>query len=228
MTNHNVLITGSSRGIGLDLVRGFTELGYTVINTHCGTPQPDSNYLDLSDPESISGLSRYVLKRYEHIDILVNNGGISQRKDFMALTVDDLNQMWNTNLRGMMLLTQALLPSMLARRYGKIINIASTAGINGGTEQIHYAVCKAGIINFTKSIAKVYASQGIRCNCVSPGIIDTEMIPAEFRNERLTKSIPCGIMGTPADVTNAVTWLANDASNYISGENIVVSGGRIQ
>jgi len=217
-----VLITGSSRGIGKIISDQFKEEGYNVIDTHYTHPQYDSLPLNILNPLSINEVVDYVILRNSKIDILVNNAGICQRKDFLDLTPQDLDTMWNINMRGTMLMTQAVLKHMLPRKSGKIINISSVGGQWGGKEQVHYAASKAAVINFTQSMSKLYASEGIRCNCVSPGIIATEMLPEGLR---LTNSIPCGKIGTSDDVANAVLFLADDKSSYISGQTINVNGG---
>ena len=217
-----VLITGSSRGIGRTISAHFKKLGYNVIDTHHTTWQPNSLNINLSKPESIKNQVAYVIKHNAKIDILVNNAGVSQRKDFLELTPFDLDYLWNVNVRGTMLMTQAVLGHMLPRKYGKIINIASIGGQWGGKEQVHYAASKAAIINFTQSMSKMYASKGIQCNCVSPGIIATDMVPDELR---LIDGIPCGRVGTSDDVTNAVLFLADDKSDYVNGQTLNVNGG---
>ena len=217
-----VLVTGSSRGIGKVISQRFKDEGYTVIDTHWIHSKIGSLPLNINEPLSINNIVDYVIEHNEMIDVLVNNAGISQRKNFLELTVEDWDVMLGTNLRGTFLMTQAVLKHMLPRKYGKIINISSIGGQWGGREQVHYAASKAAIINFTQSISNLYCSQGINCNCVSPGIIATDMLPESYR---LTNRVPCGIIGTPDDVANAVLFLADDKSSYIHGQTINVNGG---
>ena len=218
----NVLITGSSRGIGKVIAERFKVEGYNVIDTHHIHWMPNSINLNLANPQSIKDQVDYVIKHNGSIDVLVNNAGICQRKDFLDLTPEDFDTMWNINMRGTMLVTQRVLKHMLPRKSGKIINISSVGGQHGGREQVHYAASKAAMINFTQSISNLYCDQGINCNCVSPGIIATDMLPESYR---LTNRVPCGIIGTPDDVANAVLFLADDKSSYIHGQTISVNGG---
>ena len=211
-----ILITGSSRGIGKGISDLLHSLNYKVIDTHYLNWRPNSLNLDLSNPQSIKDTMRDINEWYGGVDILINNGGISQRKDFLDLTLTDLDMMWKTNIRGAMLLTQIVLPKMIKQNYGKIINISSVGGISGGIEQVHYASTKAAMINFTKSLARIYAKDGIRCNCISPGIIDTDM------NSGLTNLNNCGKV---EDVVNLVEFLISEKSNHINGQNIVINGG---
>jgi len=207
-----VLITGSSRGIGR-CVSDLLKQTHHVIDTHYVNWRPDSLHLDVSNPHSIKDLVRQITDWYGGVDVLINNAGIAQRKDFMSLTVSDFDVMWNTNVRGAMLLTQQLLPYMLNQRFGKIINISSVGGITGGIEQVHYASTKAGLINFTKSITRLYANDGITCNCISPGPIKTDMTPD------LTHTDSCDTIN---DVARLVEFLVNDTS--INGQNIIIGG----
>ena len=216
------LITGSSRGIGRTISKRFKEAGYKVIDTHHTHWQPGSLCINLGEPKSISDNIDYVIKHNGKIDILVNNAGVSQRKDFLTLTPFDLDYLWKINVRGTMLMTQSVIKHMLSKKYGKIINISSIGGQWGGKEQVHYAATKAAIINFTQSMAKLYSSEGINCNCVSPGIVATDMLP---ENLRLTNDIPCGRIGTSDDIANTVLFLADDKSDYISGQTLNVNGG---
>ena len=220
----NVLVTGSSRGIGLEISKLFKESGYNVIDTHYSTLVEDSMYLNLSKPEYIIDQIENIIKIHGNIDILVNNAGISQRKDFLELTPTDLYEMFNTNLIGAMILTQHVIKGMITRGYGRIINIASIGGVTRGVEQVHYSASKAGLINFTKSLARIYGKYGINTNCISPGIIDTNMLNGTTIS---TDDIPCNIIGKPGDVAHAVKFLASDDASYINGINLIIDGGLI-
>ena len=205
----SALITGGSRGIGKACVELLSNSGYEVL-------QPTRNELDLINPSSITNY----IEQLGKIDLLVNNAGIAQRKPFMELTVGDWNHMLDTNLRGTFLVTQGVLRNcMLPYNHGSIINIGSMGGVTGGVEQVHYATSKAGIISLTQSINRLYAEHGIRCNCVNPGVIDTDM-NASYHLTNLPK---CGRIGTVDEVAEVVKLLAE--STYIYGESINMNGG---
>lgn len=220
----NVLVTGSSKGIGLEISKLFKESGYNVIDTHYSTWRPNSMYLNLSRPEYIIDQIESIIRTHGNIDILVNNAGISQRKDFLKLTKNDLYEMFNINLIGTMILTQSVIKGMMTNGYGKIVNIASIGGVTRGVEQVHYSASKAGLINFTKSLARLYGKFGINTNCISPGIIDTDMMDG---TGILTNDIPCNRIGNKTDVARVVKFLASDEASYINGINLIIDGGLI-
>jgi len=210
------LVTGGCKGIGLAILDHVSRR-MDIIPTHCTSLDEDPQFhLDISDVDSINNFD------IRGVNILINNAGISQRKDFLDLTVADMDNMWQVNLRGAMLLTQRVLPQMIEQGYGRIINIASIGGVTCGVEQLHYASAKAGLINFTKSIAKVYGKYGITCNCISPGLIATDML-GNYSESDLTRRIPCGRIGTPDDVAKLVSAIIEQ--DYLNGQNIILDGG---
>ena len=221
LENKTVLVTGASRGIGKTIANDILN-HYKVEGTYAKTPpkQEDVKFfyyqLDISNKKSIERFwkDKPVKPKY---DVLVNNAGISHRKDFLDYTYEEIQTMINTNLIGTMMMCQYFIKQ---NPNGTIINIASIGGVNGGTEQIPYAISKAGIINLTKSIAKAYPS--IKCNCISPGIIDTDMIDVTKVN---LKRIPKGRIGNTNDIAVVVKFLIDGASDYITGQNIVIDGG---
>lgn len=216
LENKTVLVTGASRGIGKQITYELEDL-YYVNGTFCtnDTGITDDYQLDISSKESIE---RFWEDKPKY-DVLINNAGISHRKDFLEYTYEEIQTMINTNLIGTMMMCQYFIKQ---NPNGTIINIASIGGVNGGTEQIPYAISKAGIINLTKSIAKSYPS--IKCNCISPGIIDTDMIDVTKVN---LKRIPKGRIGNTKDIAGVVKFLIDEASDYITGQNITVDGGII-
>jgi NAD(P)-dependent dehydrogenase (short-subunit alcohol dehydrogenase family) len=222
MNKKVILITGSSRGIGKAISEYFKKLNWIVIDTYNNTYVENSIHLDLSDVASIKNLFSFIEFQYGKLDVVVNNASIAQRKDFLELTSDDLDNMYKVNFRGTFMVTQEAVKLMLKQNYGNIINISSIAGQWGGVEQSHYAMTKASIINLTKSIVKLYSKNNIRCNCIAPGLIDTDMIDV---NKVDLERILMGKIGKTDDICSAVEFLATDKSKYITGQTINVNGG---
>jgi NAD(P)-dependent dehydrogenase (short-subunit alcohol dehydrogenase family) len=207
-----IIVTGASRGIGNAIYNHLINDGHDVIGTsRCKVEYPELDLLDVYGIEDF-------WKDNDNIDVLINNAGICQRKDFLELSEYDINMMFDTNLKGTFLMCQ----EAVRRGVENIINIASIGGIWGGTEQIHYAVTKAGIINLTKSIAKTYPN--IRCNCISPGIIDTDMI--DVSKVDLSR-IPMGRIGNPDEICSTIDYLINPKTSYLTGQNININGGML-
>ena len=196
-----------------DMVKNIDSLNGEAVAMHC----------DISNRSSI----QEVVAKIKHIDILINNAGISQSKDFLDITDEDWNQMININLRGAFICSQEVIPSMLNRNWGRIINITSIGGQWGGINQVHYASSKAGLTGLSMSLARLYSGKGITSNSISPGIIETEMT-SWIKNEDkqiLTQDIPVGRFGLVEEVAEVVSFLASDASGYITGQTINVNGG---
>jgi 3-oxoacyl-[acyl-carrier protein] reductase len=163
------------------------------------------------------------------IDILVNNAGVTRDNILMRLTDDDWNAVLDANLKGAFNTTRAVIRGMMKRRAGRIINITSVVGLIGNKGQANYAASKAGLIGFTKSVAKEYASRNVLANCVAPGFIDTDMtnaLPDEAR-AALLEHIALGKLGRPEDVAGAVLYLASDLASYVTGQVLVVDGGMV-
>ena len=238
-----VLVTGGDRGIGKALVKVFTNNGAKVAFTYCERKNTArslerqliknggevlSLQMDLSSRLSIQSVIAAVQDRWGEIGVLVNNAAIAQEKSFELITDEDWERMLNVNLRGPFASIQEVLPIMMRNRWGRIINITSIGGQWGGFNQVHYAVAKAGLINLTRSIAKIYSKKGITCNAVAPGLVSTDMVQNELKTEagkKKVKNIPIGRIATSEEVANVVLFLASNAASYITGQTINVNGG---
>jgi NAD(P)-dependent dehydrogenase (short-subunit alcohol dehydrogenase family) len=235
-----VLITGASRGIGNAIAKRFLFDGYPVAAGYCAHPEgaqklaaefPDAFAvrIDAGDRQSIRHALQQTRERFEgSTAILVNNGAIAQEKPFMELRDEDWDRMMGTNLRGPFSLAQEVLPAMLDAGWGRIINLVSIGGQWGGMNQVHYAAAKAGLINLTRSLAKLYSRRGVTTNAVSPGLVATDMTATELASEAgLAKvdAIPCGRLGTLEEIAAAVAWLASDEAAYVTGQTLNLNGG---
>jgi len=234
-------ITGGTQGIGKAIVEKLIDQDYKVVigfmsqktkandmvkNIDSLNGEAVAMHCDISSRSSI----QEVVAKIKHIDILINNAGISQSKDFLDITDEDWNQMININLRGAFICSQEVIPSMLKRNWGRIINITSIGGQWGGINQVHYASSKAGLTGLSMSLARLYSGKGITSNSISPGIIETEMT-SWIKNEDkqiLTQDIPVGRFGLVEEVAEVVSFLASDASGYITGQTINVNGGMLR
>ena len=234
-------ITGGTQGIGKAIVEKLISEDYKVIigfmsqkakandiakNINSMNGDAIAVHCDISSRSSIQG----VLAKIKHIDILINNAGISQSKDFLDITDEDWNQMININLRGAFIFSQEVIPSMLERNWGRIINITSIGGQWGGINQVHYASSKAGLTALTMSLARLYSGKGITSNSVSPGIIETDMTAwiKDKDKQILTQDIPVGRFGLVEEVAEVVSFLASESSGYITGQTINVNGGMLR
>ena len=237
------LITGSSRGIGKAIAIKFAKQGYAVAINYKNNKQtakklaieimqkykvPCGTYCaDVINKNEVNKMVDTIQNELGTIVILVNNAGISTQKMFTDITEDEWKSMLATHIDGTYNTTQAVLPSMLYNRFGKIINISSMWGVVGGSCEVHYSTAKAGIIGFTKSLAKEVAPNGINVNCVCPGVIKTDMLNI-FDNEtleQLKKETALQRLGTAEDVANAVSFLASSDADYITGTVLNVNGG---
>ena len=183
----------------------------------------------VADPEAAAAMVKTTVDRFGGLDILVNNAGITRDGLLMRMSEDDWDAVQNTNLRGTFLVTRAAMRPMLRARNGRIINITSVVGVMGNAGQANYAASKAGIIGFTKAVAREVASRGITVNAIAPGFIKTDITAAmtEAQIAAVMRQIPLGRIASPEDVAPLVAFLASDGANYITGQCIHVDGGMV-
>ncbi|MDU0355312.1 3-oxoacyl-ACP reductase FabG [Paraglaciecola aquimarina] len=241
MSNLNgsiALVTGASRGIGKAIAEQLVADGATVIGTATSEngAQAISDYLqdngegkvlNVSDPESIDALIKEVTGKHGAIDILVNNAGITRDNLLMRMKDDEWQDIVDTNLTSIFKMSKAVLRGMMKKRKGRIINVGSVVGSTGNAGQANYAAAKAGVIGFSKSMAREVASRGITVNVVAPRFIDTDMtksLTAE-QKESIFKDIPANRLGEPKEIAATVGFLASSSAAYITGETIHVNGG---
>lgn len=234
-----VLITGGSRGIGKELVRHFTKNGYSVAFTFKSSVDEaaalslETGALAIRADSQIEADVKYAVKatieQFGKIDCLVNNAAISSFSLFTDITLDEWNEMVSVNLTGAFLYSKAVIPDMLKRKSGRIINITSMWGLVGSSCEVHYSATKAALIGMTKALAKELGPSGITVNAVAPGVINTEMNSKlnEEDREQLVNDTPLMRMGEPSDVAEAVFFLAEDGASFITGEVLNVSGGYV-
>lgn len=240
LTKQVVLVTGASRGLGHAIARRFLRDGHPVAACWCSYaagaeslatefPHGLAVRLDAADRNSIRSALAQVRERFAApIEVLVNNGAIAQEKPFLEISDTDWDRMLAVNLRGPFALAQEVMPEMLATGWGRIVNIVSIGGQWGGMNQVHYAAAKAGLINLTRSLAKLYSGRGITCNAVAPGLVATDMTAAELAStagQEKVRSIPAGRLGTPEEVAAAVAYLASEEAGYVTGQTLNLNGG---
>ena len=240
LTGRSAFVTGGTRGIGLAIARALhaagakvaivgrdpgraaslaAELGERAVGAACDVGHADQVERAIASAEAALG----------PVDILVNNAGLTRDNIVLRLSEADWDAVLDANLKGAFNTTRAVLKGMMKRRAGRIVNITSIVGLTGNKGQANYAASKAGLIGFTKSIAKEYAGRGILANCVAPGFIDTDMtaaLPEEAR-ATLLQAIALGRLGRPEDVAGAVLFLASDLAGYVTGQVLVVDGGMV-
>ncbi|HIO93118.1 MAG TPA: 3-oxoacyl-ACP reductase FabG [Leucothrix mucor] len=235
------LVTGASRGLGRAIAEKLGKAGATVIGTATSEAgaQAISDYfseagitgkgmmLNVADDDSIATIMKTIVADFGAISILVNNAGITRDNLLMRMKNDEWDDIITTNLTSVFKLSKLCLRGMMKARYGRIISIASVVGATGNAGQANYAAAKAGIVGFSKSLAREIGSRGITVNVVAPGFIDTDMTKAlsdDQRNAMLT-GIPLGKLGVPEDIANAVLFLASDMGSYVTGETLHINGG---
>ncbi len=232
-----VFVTGGSRGIGAAIVKELCARGHRVAFTYLNSKEKaealalqcsaTAIYCDVSEPESVKAAVKSAEQELGSIDVLVNNAGIAQIKMFNDITEEDWQRMLGVNLGGAYRASRAVLDSMLRKKSGSIINISSMWGETGASCEVHYSASKAALIGFTKALAKELGPSGIRVNCVSPGVIDTDMnsqLDAEALGELCDETPLCRI-GSVGEVAKAVAFLASDDASFITGQIIGVNGG---
>ncbi len=227
-------MTGGARGIGESICRALSRDGYRLV-IHCGKSIDEAKALceelgnaeyisaDLADPESVDK----IVKKCPDPDVLVNNAGVSLVTLFDTASESDARRMYEINLLAPINLTRRIVPSMISKKGGAVINISSVFGESGGSCEVDYSAAKAGIIGFTKALAREVGPANVRVNCVCPGVIDTEMNDdLTFEDvEALCGEIPLGRMGEADEVAECVAFLASDKAKYITGSVFDVNGG---
>ncbi len=240
LSDRVAIVTGSGRGIGRAIALKLAEVGATVVVTDINESAQEvakeisamnqkslAILADVSLSADVDRLVETAMATYGKIDILVNNAGITRDHLLLRMSEDDWDKVMNVNLKSVFLCTRAVVKHMIKQPWGRIVNIASIVGIGGNAGQANYASAKAGIIGFTRTVAKEVASRGITANAIAPGFIDTGMtqqLREEWKQE-LKKRIPLGYFGIPRDVAEAVAFLASEEARYITGQVLNVDGG---
>ncbi|MFH0768706.1 MAG: 3-oxoacyl-[acyl-carrier-protein] reductase [Chloroflexota bacterium] len=240
LSDRVAIVTGSGRGIGRAIALKLAEVGATVVVTDINESAQEvakeisamnrkslAILADVSLSSDVDKLVETAMATYGKVDILVNNAGITRDHLLLRMSEEDWEKVMNVNLKSVFLCTRAVLKHMIKQPWGRIVNIASIVGIGGNAGQANYASAKAGIIGFTRTVAKEVASRGITANAIAPGFIDTGMtqqLREEWKQE-LKKRIPLGYFGIPRDVAEAVAFLASEEARYITGQVLNVDGG---
>ena len=238
----NILVTGGSRGIGAKIVSTFAKYKHNVVINYNNSKDLARKLSDdlnacgcetkifkanVSDMDEVCDMVRFCKEMYGDIDVLVNNAGVSKSQLFDKITQSEWDEMINVNLKGVFNCSQAVVSDMIRRKNGCIINISSIWGIDGAAMEVHYSAAKAGVIGFTKALAKELGPSNIRVNCVAPGVIETDMLNgySDDELEVLRNNTSLLRLGVPEDIANVVYFLASNKASFITGEVINVSGG---
>ncbi len=242
MKNEKIaVISGANKGIGKEILIALAKSQHTVIGTSrsdegvaiINQTIEENNFkgagfvLDVKSIEAITNLNAFIQKEYGVVSVLVNNAGINKDNLLIRMSEEEWNEVINTNLSSLYRMSKEFLKDMMKNRYGRIINIGSVVGLMGNAGQTNYSSTKAGLIGFTKSLAREVASRNITVNSISPGFIDTDMtkVMTEEQKKMLLNSIPLARMGEASELAAAVNFLASDDASYITGENININGG---
>ena len=239
-----VLVTGGSRGIGKEVAEVYADNGYDVVINYV-SDKTDVEGLkkefeekgvkcllvkgDVSKADDVQNMVEEAIKEFGKIDVLVNNAGITRDTLLMRMSEEDFDKVIEINLKGTYLVTKAVTKYMMKKRQGSIINLASVVGVVGNAGQCNYSASKAGIIGFTKSVAKELASRNIRANAVAPGFIATDMtsVLSDSVKENINAQIPLKRMGTAKEVAEVIYFLGSDKSSYVTGQAINIDGGMV-
>jgi 3-oxoacyl-[acyl-carrier protein] reductase len=243
LTDKVALVTGASRGLGKAIALALAAEGASIaavarseealketvetIRATGGVAEPYA--LDVTDETAVEAAVEKITARFQHIDILVNNAGVTRDGLLMRMKSEDWDAVINTNLKGAFHLTKQVGRLMVRQRAGRIINISSVIGLMGNAGQANYAASKAGLIGFSKSVAREFASRNITCNVVCPGFIETDMTRGlgDDLRKKLLERIPLQRLGQPEDVAGAVAFLCSPAASYITGQILTVDGGMV-
>jgi 3-oxoacyl-[acyl-carrier protein] reductase len=234
------VVTGAGHGIGREIALSLARNGADVVVTDISDVISEvskqieslgskamSIKFDVSEYEQAKDFEKKVFEKFERIDILVNNAGIYPQKAFLDMTRADWDKVLHVNLRGVFHCTKSVIPKMIERRYGKIVNISSIAGtLVGFRDLAHYSASKAAVVGFTRSLALEVAQYNININAIAPGPIDVRDVVTDNKEyEQVIRAIPTGRMGVPRDIANLVVFLVSDESSFITGQCIVADGG---
>ena len=234
------LVTGGSQGLGKAIALKLAENGADIAIAYVGPGEPAQEtqgeiealgrrvklyVCDVRDEATVNETVAAVKKDLGQIDILVNNAGVTRDTLMVGMKDEDYDMVLDINLKGAFHMIRACYRDFMRKRYGKIINISSIAGLVGNAGQVNYAASKAGLIGMSKSVAKELGSRGVCCNCIAPGFIKTDMTKDIKEDNPLLVQVPMKRMGSPEDVANAALFLASPESDYITGETIRVDGG---
>lgn len=244
VVNKNAIVTGGTRGIGREIAKNLAKNGANIAINYRKYNEEIENLLeelralgvkalaikcDISNEDEVDNFIKEVKESFGSVDILINNAGITKDGLLLRMSEKDFNDVIDVNLKGTFNMTKAVSSIMVKQRFGKIINISSVVGVAGNAGQCNYAASKAGVIGFSKSIARELASRNINVNVIAPGYINTDMtkvLPDKVREEVL-KTIPMKKIGEPKEIANLVLFLSSDLSNYITGQVINVDGGMV-
>ena len=244
LANKTALVTGASRGIGRATAIELAKAGAKVAVNYAGNRAAAEEVValieaaggqafmvqaDVGDSAAVDAMVKSVVERFGSIDILVNNAGITRDNLIMRMKEEDWDAVIHTNLKGICNCTKLVSKLMMKQRYGRIVNLTSVVGVMGNAGQSNYAAAKAGVIGFTKSMAKELASRNINVNAVAPGYISTDMtadLPEQAKTD-LQSQIPLQRLGNPADVASAVLFLVSPGADYITGQTLHVDGGMV-
>lgn len=238
------IITGASRGIGREIALCLAKNDFNVVINYNKSEKEAVDLqreitalgkkaeifcADVKNRDQVDGMIAFTLEKFGDIDLLVNNAGIQSVKLISDFSLDEWKDMLDTHLTGAFNTVQAVLPTFIHKKSGKIINISSMWGQTGASCEVPYSTAKAGLIGFTKALAKELAPSQITVNCVAPGVIETDMLKSFSESDRklIEEDIPLGRIGSPSDIANAVLYLANISGDYITGQVLSINGGMV-